>query len=128
MSSKCLLPLYNFINYPQRFQVCVCMCVCVCVWTMGRMQMLNYPLYSIQPSHNIPVRDHAKPTFAPRVTEFVQLLLCAVFSNHDDTGSESHWQGMNIIVGPSSDYKVSSTYNTVPTACNPSKPEAHLSI
>ena len=90
--------------------------------------MLNYPLYNIHPSHNIPVRDHAKPTFAPRVTEFVQLLLCAVFSNHDDTGSESHREGMNIIVGPSSDYKVSSTNNTKPTGCNPSKPDANLSI
>ena len=90
--------------------------------------MLNYPLYNFHPSHNIPVRDHAKPTFAPRVTEFVLLPLCAVFSNHDDRGLESHWEGINIIVGPSSDYKVSSAYNTIPTACNPSKPEAHLSI
>jgi hypothetical protein len=89
----------------------------VCVWTMGRMQMLNYPLYSIHPSHNIPVRDHAKPTFAPRVTEFVRLLLCAIFSNRDDRGAESlGGGGMYVIVGPSSDYKVSSTDNAKPTA------------
>jgi hypothetical protein len=88
--------------------------------------MLNYPLYSIHPSHNIPVRDHAKPTFAPRVTEFVRLLLCAVFSNHDDTGLESRGEGMYVIVGPSSDYKVSSTYNTKATAYKASKPEVHI--
>lgn len=40
--------------------------------------MLNYPVCSIHPSHNIPVWDHAKPTFAPRVTELVRLL-CAIF-------------------------------------------------
>lgn len=43
MSSKCLLPLYNFINYPSEFPG-------ACVRTIGRMQMLNYP------SHSIPVR------------------------------------------------------------------------
>jgi len=29
MSSKCLLPLYDFINYPQIPGVCVCECACV---------------------------------------------------------------------------------------------------
>ena len=84
-------PIVQLYKLPSEIPgVCLCMCVCACA-DNGEDADAELPLYSIHPSHNIPVRDHAKPTFAPRVTEFVQLLLCAVFSNHDDRGSESHW-------------------------------------
>jgi hypothetical protein len=71
MSSKCLLPLYNFINYPSEIPG-------ACVHN-GEDADVKLP-----PIQHPPLT--LKPTSATRITGSSRLLLCANLSNLDDTG------------------------------------------